>query len=467
MDTQSADSTIAHGASHPGAFFPSSQNFVVAGGNFTSITHNTNSPLPPPDYLIIAMGDIDLMKEIRLHEDSGVASRKRAGQVRRIYSARVNGGKANMTVSLYEGKNAEKQWREDIEEYISFRHPNFLQLYGISSSHGIHAAVFHDDLIPVKHIMEMYSSPVATVYLWGYLDEEFRNARDYFYTISGSPLVAEVAFEDSGWVISQGVGVASSDVAGVVMPNGWTRVNGYDAVDARTARVIDSFNRECKPWLSQSNYVFNKLGIVSNLEDYLFAHLICYRLNFEACTNIAAPQVQGFLFMCPLSDLQSDLCSRFRHPASAAYWSLDLSGIQRLRNEEAELLGFPAIRLTTEVQGRYWDSSVYAGLQEFHRSKGFDPDTQDVARDLGYPLYRVTAPRAHGLLEESETINGNPDGSPPPSLTNTAILIKSFREKYAHHSSLIGSDGHFCRIILCLQLALMITIGISWLGLTN
>ncbi|KAJ7501797.1 hypothetical protein B0H11DRAFT_688298 [Mycena galericulata] len=133
---------------------------------------------------MIAMGDIDLMKEIRLHEDSGVASRKRAGQVRRIYSARVNGGKANMTVSLYEGKNAEKQWREDIEEYISFRHPNFLQLYGISSSHGIHAAVFHDDLIPVKHIMEMYSSPVATVYLWGYLDEEFRNARDYFYTIS-------------------------------------------------------------------------------------------------------------------------------------------------------------------------------------------------------------------------------------------------------------------------------------------
>ncbi|KAJ7501796.1 hypothetical protein B0H11DRAFT_1991163 [Mycena galericulata] len=183
-------------------------------------------------------------------------------------------------------------------------------------------------------------------------------------------------------------------------------------------------------------------------------------LNFALEITKLLSSVQGFLFMCPLSDLQSDLCSRFRHPASAAYWSLDLSGIQRLRNEEAEHLGFPAIRLTTEVQGRYWDSSVYAGLQEFHRSKGFDPDTQDVARDLGYPLYRVTAPRAH----ENETINENPNGSSP--LTNNTTLKKSLREKYAHHFSLIGSDGHiFCRIILCLQLALMITIGISWLGL--
>jgi hypothetical protein len=52
------------------------------------------------------------------------------------------------------------------------------------------------------------------------------------------------------------------------------------------------------------------------------------------------------------------------------------------------------------VRGLSWDETVYTGLCAFHKGKGFDPDSQDVARHLGYPLYRLSSelesPFAHG-----------------------------------------------------------------------
>ncbi|KAJ7893558.1 hypothetical protein B0H13DRAFT_2037448 [Mycena leptocephala] len=67
--------------------------------------------------------------------------------------------------------------------------------------------------------------------------------------------------------------------------------------------------------------------------------------------------------------------------------------------EDAADLGFPAIRLSTEIWGRSWDDSVYAGLRQFHEAKGFDPDSPNVVRYLGCPLYRLEdetdAPSAH------------------------------------------------------------------------
>ncbi|KAJ7729178.1 hypothetical protein B0H16DRAFT_1275124, partial [Mycena metata] len=71
------------------------------------------------------------------------------------------------------------------------------------------------------------------------------------------------------------------------------------------------------------------------------------------------------------------------------YWSLDPSGVGRLTVEEATALGFPSLLLSTTVSGFSWDASVYSGLRQFHAVKGFDPDSQDVARHLGYPFYEL------------------------------------------------------------------------------
>ncbi|KAJ6528969.1 hypothetical protein B0H19DRAFT_899716, partial [Mycena capillaripes] len=71
------------------------------------------------------------------------------------------------------------------------------------------------------------------------------------------------------------------------------------------------------------------------------------------------------------------------------YWSLDQSGVDCLSAEEAAEFGFPSIQLTAMVLGYSWDDNFYSGVRQFHRAKGFDPDSQEVARHLGYPLFQL------------------------------------------------------------------------------
>ncbi|KAJ7679410.1 hypothetical protein DFH06DRAFT_975168, partial [Mycena polygramma] len=106
----------------------------------------------------------------------------------------------------------------------------------------------------------------------------------------------------------------------------------------------------------------------------------------------------GYLFLCPTEHFRTG-ASSFRWPECPAYWSLDPSGMERLNTEEATRLGFPSIEFTTQLRFVYWEASVYAGLRQFHQAKGFDPDSQDVARHLGEPLYQLTGdvdPFAYG-----------------------------------------------------------------------
>jgi hypothetical protein len=98
----------------------------------------------------------------------------------------------------------------------------------------------------------------------------------------------------------------------------------------------------------------------------------------------------GFVFLCLKSDFRTGPSS-LRWPECPAYWSLDPTGFERLTTEEALGSGFPSMELTTEVKGWSWDGSVYAGLRQFHRAKGFDPDSQDVARHFEEPLYQLSS----------------------------------------------------------------------------
>ncbi|KAJ7104752.1 hypothetical protein C8R44DRAFT_807819 [Mycena epipterygia] len=50
-----------------------------------------------------------------------------------------------MTVALYQGNNAEENWKKEISKYSRLRHPNLVQLYGtVTSPCGVYAMVFHD-----------------------------------------------------------------------------------------------------------------------------------------------------------------------------------------------------------------------------------------------------------------------------------------------------------------------------------
>ncbi|KAJ6543756.1 hypothetical protein DFH09DRAFT_877830, partial [Mycena vulgaris] len=92
----------------------------------------------------------------------------------------------------------------------------------------------------------------------------------------------------------------------------------------------------------------------------------------------------GYLFLCPLDDLQSDSLTGFRTPDCPAYWSLDPFGVERLSAEEGKNYGFPEFEFSMNLWGRSWDDRVYAGIRQFHEAKGFDPSGQEFILELEY-----------------------------------------------------------------------------------
>ncbi|KAF8214463.1 hypothetical protein K438DRAFT_1801466 [Mycena galopus ATCC 62051] len=135
-----------------------------------------------------------------------------------------------------------------------------------------------------------------------------------------------------------------------------------------------------RSWPSQANHIFSCLQIKSNFEDYMYVAGVSFNVEIGPWDMTKKPP-EGFLFLAPPTDFQtgsSSLC----WPDFPAYWSLD--------PKDARQLGFPSIVLTTEVRGYSWDKTVYAGLRQFHQAKGFDPDSQEVARYLGESLYQLS-----------------------------------------------------------------------------
>ncbi|KAJ7218267.1 hypothetical protein B0H12DRAFT_329554 [Mycena haematopus] len=168
------------------------------------------------------------------------------------------------------------------------------------------------------------------------------------------------------------------------MKNGWTRFNYCNvATTGMATREIHSPHVAIQ-WLPQANYIFSGLGITSDLEHYRIVHGIDYWLSFSTASKVSPKG--GYLFLCPPAHLGSSDGS-FRPPGVAAYWSLDASGVKRLTHRKAKMLGFPDVAFKMKVWTQNWDENIYAGLRQFHRGKGFDPNSQDVARFMGLPLY--------------------------------------------------------------------------------
>ncbi|KAJ7347364.1 hypothetical protein DFH08DRAFT_960701 [Mycena albidolilacea] len=140
-----------------GGFFPGAAGFTIDGGIFTSnITNNVYNPLleeQPSAFRTILLGDIKLMKEIRLNDESGVVRhRSREASIRRMYSAKLVGGQTGpLTVAMYQGGSAEEEWRQ-----LVGKHPNIMQLYGLASSIALVETLLGPDLIPFRQFLNRF-----------------------------------------------------------------------------------------------------------------------------------------------------------------------------------------------------------------------------------------------------------------------------------------------------------------------
>lgn len=94
----------------------------------------------------------------------------------------------------------------------------------------------------------------------------------------------------------------------------------------------------------------------------------------------------GYLFLCPPKDFETELSS-YRWPDVPFYWSLHSSGAERLSMEDAVDLGFPSLRLSTEMMTTSWpEASLYARLHQFHRANSFDPDSHQLSTEINAPF---------------------------------------------------------------------------------
>ncbi|KAJ7025902.1 hypothetical protein C8F04DRAFT_1268755 [Mycena alexandri] len=190
-------------------------------------------------------------------------------------------------------------------------------------------------------------------------------------------------FNDLGWRAYDGKLLEPK-----LMDNGWSCFATSELIRKPDIRRTIFLDGSLNQWFAQANHIFGRLGITCDHRDYAFTDCIVYQLSYSAVNVLP----EGFLFLCPLEDLQSSNSSstQFRYPACAAYWSLDSSWSKRLSDDEAQMHRFPSLELTVNAHGQSWDKDVYTALQEFHRAKGFNPESQEVALHLGHSLFQLT-----------------------------------------------------------------------------
>ncbi|KAK7013002.1 hypothetical protein R3P38DRAFT_1514587 [Favolaschia claudopus] len=134
-------------------------------------------------------------------------------------------------------------------------------------------------------------------------------------------------------------------------------------------------------WLSQAGYVLSQLS----LEVDVCSIVRC--VDVKMIMHPSKPSVhEAELSLPPLSAFLTPDGTHLQYPTEQPCW-FDPVRNEPLSMDKAEMLGLPAIELTIDVTSVYIDKSTLQQLREFHQGKGFDPDSQEIAKHLGYALY--------------------------------------------------------------------------------
>ncbi|KAJ7477960.1 hypothetical protein B0H11DRAFT_2194356 [Mycena galericulata] len=202
-----------------------------------------------------------------------------------------------------------------------------------------------------------------------------------------------------GWVLSSQY--RNFESIRTEMGNGWTRFC-FPRIPAPCKdfinRIILCAERNWAietAWLSQANYIFSGYSIKNDLDSYgtfsstFFIHETSYWVSLldsgHPPTEIT---LSGgiFLFLAPIGAMQNSDLGGLVYPVPA-FWSFEPSGSHGLP-EDGTALGLPILSVSARISGSQWSTKIYHGLVEFHRCKGFNPDSLDVTLHLGLPLYQ-------------------------------------------------------------------------------
>ncbi|KAJ6453326.1 hypothetical protein C8R45DRAFT_945166 [Mycena sanguinolenta] len=242
--------------------------------------------------------------------------------------------------------------------------------------------------------------------------------------------MSECNFRDVGWSTRSPIiqdywnPINANQESCLVMDNGWIRVTSAEVANEYRRQIFPDYVKfPSRYWLAQSHHIFHSCGITSNFEDYG---------NSEYCLEFSG---KGF----HKRELQSGSHKCFHLPDCAAYWAFDPSGAERLGPDEAKDHGFPDIQFRMDILGRFWSKNVYAGVQNFHKSKGLDPKSQEVAQELGVPLFQVACVW-DSLFPDGRTEDGLSD-SASAGVHNQRDLRKLEDRQYERFKGRLYEDG--------------------------
>ncbi|KAJ7035708.1 hypothetical protein C8F04DRAFT_1394567 [Mycena alexandri] len=113
--------------------------------------------------------------------------------------------------------------------------------------------------------------------------------------------------------------VSDGSHAQKIMRNGWTRVHSSELDPSNPVIVHHVYpNAPRTSRLAQANSILNRLRMTSDFSDYVLIDGITYLVE------ISGPLMDlpaGYLFLCPLTHLQSGTPMGFQFPECVAYWS--------------------------------------------------------------------------------------------------------------------------------------------------
>jgi hypothetical protein len=100
-------------------------------------------------------------------------------------------------------------------------------------------------------------------------------------------------------------------------------------------------------------------------------------------------EVYLFLFPANVANPRGHLAVHLPLETETYYWSFDPKGIEHLPQDSLDKLTLPSVSFRAQVRAVQWSQEDYDSIAACHCAKGFDPASQDVAIELGYPLLDV------------------------------------------------------------------------------
>ncbi|KAJ8079967.1 hypothetical protein PM082_016793 [Marasmius tenuissimus] len=172
----------------------------------------------------------------------------------------------------------------------------------------------------------------------------------------------------------------------------------------------DRFTPRQELWLTQAGWVFSRLGISrGDWASCSIATLIELRLT--AADSFKPEDLEDlledfdppcYLFVPPppqLPDGAPDIETWLREE-NLYYYSYDSAGGSVITEGERISLRLPSFTSEFCVEYVYWDTEAYDFMEKWERAKGFDYNTMDYAKSLGFPIFDVTIPQDQGHFED-------------------------------------------------------------------